>query len=711
MTNQAATDTGRTLFERGRTVSTVARAERAALLVDAADYFSTLRQAMAAARKSIIILGWDIDSRTPLVGRSGKADDGAPEQLLPYLEFLVRRNPDLDVRLLLWDYSLMLALDREPLPSLNLKWLTPPQIKVALDNCLPIGACHHQKLVVIDGALGFCGGIDLTTGRWDTPEHRPGHPARVDAGGERCEPLHDLQMMVQGPVAERVGEFCAARWRDATGEAYDLPVVPTAWPADVAADFEDVDVGIARTRPGSDVGEPVCEVLELYLVAIGAAERYLYIENQYLTSEEVAKALIARMREVPELEVVTISPRYSHGWLEARAMGAGKQYFMRMLLREGLGPRIRFLWPWVGSKDTAVMVHAKLMIVDDRLIRVGSSNLNKRSMGVDTECDLAIEASNEETRRAIRAVTCRLLGEHLGIAPDDVEARLARSGSLVELVDSAPGAGRGLAPIELEAETEELSSALHSLADPEEPIRPGEFVGDMFGARRIGPGASRLLRITAVSLLLLLLGLVWSYSPLAEWADPETIMEAVAGVRGAWWIYPLVLAAYVLGGLVLFPVTVLIAVTGMLFGPWIGWPSALAGSMLSAWIGFEAGVWTGGGAIRRKKGGVFRRIASGLKKQGVLAVAALRLVPIAPFTVVNMAMGAAGIETRTFLAGSLIGLLPGTFVLTMLGDRLREVWRQPELANLAWFAVVILLWLALAWALQKLVARLRSRES
>jgi phospholipase D1/2 len=516
-------------------------------------------------------------------------------------------------------------------------------------------------------------------------------------------------MMVYGPVAESLAELCAERWRIATGDEYRVPAAGTEWPAGVAADFEDVDVGIARTQPGSDDRNPVCEVLELYLASIRAAERYVYIENQYLTSEEIARALIARMRDVPELEVLTVSPRYSHGWLEARAMGAGKQYFMRTILSEGLGSRIRFLWPWVGSKDTAVMVHAKLMIVDDRLLRVGSSNLNKRSMGVDTECDLVIEAANDETRRAIRSIMCRLLGEHLGLEPEDVDAKLAESGSLVELADSSPDTGRGLAPIELRDETEELSRTLRTVVDPEEPIRPSEFLGDMFGARKAGPAASRLLRITAVGLLLLVLGLLWSYSPLAEWAEPEAIMDAAAGARGAWWIYPLVLAAYVAGGLVLFPVTVLIAVTGMLLGPWIGWPSALAGSMLSAWIGFEAGVWTGGGPIRRKKGGAFRRIANALKKQGVLAVAALRLVPVAPFTVVNMAMGAAGVEAKTFLAGSLVGLLPGTFVLTMLGDRLREVWRQPELTNFLWFAVVILAWLGLAWALQKLVARLRSR--
>src|SRR5690606_35847724 len=118
--------------------------------------------------------------------------------------------------------------------------------------------------------------------------------------------------------------------------------------------------------------------------------------------------------------------------------------------------------------------------------------------------------------------------------------------------------------------------------------------------------------------------------------------------------------------LVLFPVTVLIAVTGMLLGPWVGWPFALAGSMASAWVGFEAGAWTGGTGVRRQTGRAFQRVARVLRNRGVIAVAAVRMVPVAPFTVVNMAMGAAGVERRTFLAGSALGLLPGTLVLTLL---------------------------------------------
>jgi len=708
-------DPSAAVLEAGRTVWKIARADRVAVLVDAADYFAALRSAMAVARKSIVVLGWDIDSRTPLVGRSGIADDGAPATLLPFVEALVRKRPDLDVRLLLWDYTLLYALDREPLPSLNLKWRTPPQVKVELDSCLPLGACHHQKLVVVDGRLAFCGGLDLTTRRWDTAEHRPDHPVRLDPDGKPYPPFHDVQMLVDGEAARRLAEVSARRWRQATGEELlpvDAAVEGTAyWPEHVVPDCEAVEVGIARTLPATEESPGVPEVLELYLATIRAAERYIYIENQYLTSEVVTDALLCRLHEVPELELLVVTPRAPEGWLEKRTMGAGQQRLMQKLTHGNFGERVRFLYPWAGpDKNCAVLVHAKLMIVDDTWLRVGSSNLNNRSMGVDTECDLIVRAVAEEHRKGIRSVLHRLLGEHLGLGIEQVAARLAQAGSLVKLTSTRWSDERGLAPLKVQEQNQALARTLNLVADPEAPLQPAEFVGDMFGAASAERFAiSRVLKLTSVSAALLLFLLAWSHTPLAEFADPEAIVQMLYDVRGEWWIYPAILAGFVVGGLILAPVTVLIAVTGLLLGPWSGWFTAMLGSMVSGWIGHAAGRWFGGSSVQHLSGRAFRAVSRALKNRGIVAVAALRMVPVAPYTVVNMAMGAAGVPSRTFLAGTFIGLLPGTFVLTMLGDRMREVWRDPEPVNVVLVVLVIVLWLGLAFALQQLVTLLRNR--
>lgn len=713
--SQEQRDEPEAVLEEGRTVWKVARADRVAVLVDAADYFAALRSAMANARGSIVVLGWDIDSRTPLVGRSGVAEDGAPATFLPFVEALVRKRPELAVYLLLWDYTLLYALDREPLPSLNLKWRMPSQVKVELDSCLPLGACHHQKLVVVDGSLGFCGGLDLTIRRWDTAEHRPDHATRVDPDGKPYPPFHDVQMLVDGEAAKRLSEISARRWQDATGQELELADAPDEgtdrWPQHVVPDCEGVEVGIARTLPPTEESAAITEVLELHLAVIRDAERYVYIENQYLTSDAIVDALLRRLQQVPGLEVLVVTPRAPGGWLEKRTMGAGQQRAMRKLTHEDLRDRVRFVYPWAGrGHGTAVLVHAKLMIVDDRWLRVGSSNLNNRSMGVDTECDLIVRADDDAQRRGIRAVLHGLLGEHLGLSVEQVAEKRDSGESLIRLASTRWNDDRGLAPLKLHAQNQALADALNLVADPEKPLEPAEFVGDMFGATRGERFAiRRVLKLSAISIALLILLVAWSHTPLAELADPDAIVELLYAVRGEWWIYPAILAAFVLGGMVLIPVTVLIAVTGLLLGPWSGWFTAMLGSMASGWVGHAAGAWLGGSSVQHVSGRAFRAVSRALKNKGVIAVAALRMVPIAPYTIVNMAMGAAGVPAGTFLAGSFIGLLPGTFVLTMLGDRMRELWRSPELGNVALVVLVIVAWLGLALVLQRLVVRLRNR--
>lgn len=216
-------------------------------------------------------------------------------------------------------------------------------------------------------------------------------------------------------------------------------------------------------------------------------------------------------------------------------------------------------------------------------------------------------------------------------------------------------------------------------------------------------------RIALVAAGLVALVLVWQYTPLAEWADPEELAEWLEAMRGNWWIYPLFVAGYVVGGLLLFPLTLMVAVTGMVLGPWSGFLCAIAGSLVSGWIGLRIGAWTGERLFESMATRVYRLVSRVMQNHGVLTVAAVRMVPIAPYTVVNIAMGATGLGTGAFLAGTLIGLLPGIFVLTMLGDRLREVWRSPEPENLFWFVLFIVLWLGVAYALQRLVTVLRKR--
>ncbi len=613
--------------------------------------------------------------------------------------------------MLLWDYSILYALEREPLPAVQLNWRTPSNVVVRLDDALPMGASHHQKIVIVDDVLAFCGGMDIAINRWDTEDHRPRNPERRSPSGKPYGPYHDAQLVLDGPAAGCLAELVRARWKRATGE--DIEAVDEAssiWPEDVDPDFDSVVAGIARTLPEDDDQEAVREIRELYLESIRQAERYIYIENQYLTVDEIGDALASRMQDQTGLEALILTPDRPHGWLETKTMGVGQAQFMARLDDPAIRDRIRFVNACTGEgkKQVPVFIHAKLMIVDDRLLRVGSSNLNNRSMGLDSECDIAIEAKDESQQRQIRGILSRLLAHHTGRQREEVDELLDRGTSLIETVESLNRPERGLRRMEPAQEYRDaISDTLNIVADSEQPLEPGKIVGDMFGGAPRQSALRRSIRLITAALVLAALVFVWNYTPLADWTDPDKIARGLEAFRANSMAIPILLCAYLIGGLVLFPLTALITVTGMVLGPWTGFVCAVAGSLISAAAGFAIGRAVGKSTLTHLLGRRFRRIKRVVTSRSVLAVMVIRMVPVAPYTVVNAALGAVGVSFWSYLAGTLLGLVPGVLALTVLGDRLLQAWRNPEPLNIVWFALAIVVWLALAIGLQRLVARIK----
>src|SRR5262245_5167511 len=270
------------ILQPGRNVWRIERAPRAAVLVDGAAFFGALRQAFLNARRSILIVGWDIDSRTRLVGGS-EPQDGYSPVLVEFLSELVRTRPELQVYILLWDFSVVYAAERELFPRLSLQWTTPERVTLCMDDAVPFGSSQHQKLFVIDDALAFSGGLDLTQRRWDTEDHRVDDPARVDVAGHPYPPFHDVQMMVDGEAARTLAVLARRRWYNAYGAEPPIAPFGDPWPREVMPQFSNVRVGIARTQPAFEDQEEVKEVEVLFLDAVDQAERSIYIENQFIT--------------------------------------------------------------------------------------------------------------------------------------------------------------------------------------------------------------------------------------------------------------------------------------------------------------------------------------------------------------------------------------------------------------------------------------------
>lgn len=457
------------LFQPARNCQCLARAARATFLIDAQPYFSAVREAMLAARRSILIVGWDFDGSMQL------EPDRRPEQLRELLVRLVEERPELEIRILVWGLSVVWGPTTEYTPVIGVGWHERPGIVYRYDTEHPIGASHHQKIVVVDDRIAFVGGIDLTAQRWDTPDHAAENPLRVDRLGRAYRPVHDIAMAVDGQAAFAVAEVVRERWRRAFGEA-PAPAATESdpWPPSLRPDLRDVDVAVARTLPsGRDCG-PAREIVELNLDLIAAARRHIYIETQYLTADAIGEALRARLDEPDGPEIVIVMRRRNDGWIEEFAMGSNRDRLVRRLRKSPGAGRLRCYWaaaPAGEGAEQEIDVHSKTIIIDDRIARVGSSNLNNRSHGLDSECDLAVEAQSDAHRRAIRDFRHRLLAEHLECSPADVEAALAETGSLIAAIERLNVKPRGLRELAIEAgdgPDEPLPGS--ALLDPREPI-------------------------------------------------------------------------------------------------------------------------------------------------------------------------------------------------------------------------------------------------
>jgi phospholipase D1/2 len=702
------------LLQPGKNCWRIEPARRAAVLVDAAAYFGALRSAMLKAERSILIVGWDIDSRAPLLGEDFHADDGLPQTLCEFLCALVAQKPALRVKMLLWDYSVLYSLERELLPVLSLQWRTPPQIELCLDDVLPIGSAHHQKIVVIDDLLAFSGGLDLAIRRWDTSAHALADERRRDPADRPYRPFHDVQIMVDGKAAAALAELARWRWeRGACERLRPLGLSGDRWPEGVAPDFRDVAIGIARTLPPYDGVAEVREVEALFVAMIGAAERWLYIENQFLTCSKLAPLLVRRLQEQPALEVLIVGPKTHESWLEQRTMLNGRIRFMRTLRDAGVGDRVRLVHPAVrqGGRETDVMVHSKVLAVDDRLIRIGSANLNNRSMGTDSECDLAIEARNDRERAAVLNVLARLAGEHCGATPAAMRAALADTGSLFAAVDRLATPERFLKPIDDgDPEPNEFSAPVEAVADPERPIGAEMFLADLTGEKPRRGHLPSLVKAGIVALVVVALVLAWRYTPLAELADPDWLRARMADIAEASWGPVVVIAVYVVAGLVAFPVMLLIAVTAATFGAWPGMLYAAAGSIASALVTYLIGRQLGADLLRNLLGPRINRISRGIARRGVLAVAAIRLVPVAPFTLVNLVAGASRVRPLDYFVGTALGMAPGIALMSTLGSQVFDVLSDPSWTEGLLFVALIAVWVGISLAFQLLVTRLRRSD-
>ncbi len=340
------------------------------VLIEGAAYFAALEQAIRRARRSVMIAGWSLAPGFALLR-------GEPPVLLR--EVLGEAAESVDVRVLLWAGAPVpvLAPRRASVRKGRDELVRGTRIKSALDAHERPMHCHHEKLVVIDDEVAFVGGIDLTdlgADRYDTPEH----PGRGRMG------WHDVASRLRGPVVADVARHLAQRWEAVTGERLE------AQPPPGAASPDSLELQLVRTVPEklyAFAPRGDFRIIEAYTRALRSARRLIYLENQFLWSPEIVAILAEKLRRPPTDEfrlVVMLPGRPNIGEDDTRGQLA--------VLAEADGDGGRFLATTIrarsGRTSDRIYVHAKVAIVDDRWLTLGSANLNAHSFYNDSEVNV-----------------------------------------------------------------------------------------------------------------------------------------------------------------------------------------------------------------------------------------------------------------------------------------------------------------------------------
>ena len=335
-------------------------------------------------------------------------------------------------------------MEREWFQHFIFNWSTNERIHFRFDNKHAAGATHHQKFVIIDGAIAFVGGMDICSDRWDDRSHLEENPERKNVDGVAYGAYHDIQSYHTGPVVKELVRLFEQRWLHAGEESLILPTADTdirlvdASALPLAAD----KVALSRTylRNGAQSATAVQEIRRLFVDAIMAAERLIYIENQYFSSQAVYWTLVGRMTSPgrSRLEIVLMLPDRLP-FTEELFIGTAQMKLLRSLQKvaEKTGHRLG-VFSAACIKDgerRMTFIHSKLLLVDDRFLTVGSANATNRSMGLDSELNVTWEADPEEQTTlvdSIRRVRVSLLAEHVGYADGSQPAGLEQVEGLVD---------------------------------------------------------------------------------------------------------------------------------------------------------------------------------------------------------------------------------------------------------------------------------------
>ncbi|HVJ10738.1 MAG TPA: VTT domain-containing protein, partial [Burkholderiales bacterium] len=402
----------------------------------------------------------------------------------------------------------------------------------------------------------------------------------------------------------------------------------------------------------------------------------------------------------------------SHGWLEEATMHVLRTRLIQRLQQADRHGRFRVYYPHVPklAEGCCVDIHSKVMVVDDAIARIGSSNVASRSMAFDSECDLVIEARGDaRVTEAIRGFRDQLLAEHLDTQPAAVREELERAGTLHGAIAAFSERPRTLRQLADLPEWSEAVISMAAVADPEEPIALEILLSERHVEEAVQNPQPAWGRLAGLVLAIVALMALWRFTPLREVATAEAAIRWAKAFGEHWWAPVLLMLSYTPACLVMFPRPLITLAAVIAFGPWWGFAYSLAGICFSAAVTWKMGRHMRRDTVRRLAGPKLDRMIEVLKKHGLLAMTLLRLVPLAPFAVESIVAGAIRMKLWHVVAGTAIGLLPGTLTTTLFGDAIETAVTGSGPVN--WWLVggALALLAAGAWAVKRWFTRMGRR--
>jgi uncharacterized membrane protein YdjX (TVP38/TMEM64 family) len=404
-----------------------------------------------------------------------------------------------------------------------------------------------------------------------------------------------------------------------------------------------------------------------------------------------------------------VLPRETDGWLSQYTMDVLRVRLIRNLHEQDHNKRFKVFYPeGPGLDQRPINVHAKLMVVDDRLVTVGSANLNNRSMGLDNECNVIIDAESDQTvRSGIAGFRNRLLAEHLGCTPERVRNTLQNKNSLLATIEELTNTDKRYLndiPMELPPNVDRVIPDT-DVVDPEDPIEPELVIQRILPEHQHKPARSRLLLWVVLIAIFAGFAAMWRWTPLNEWVNLDALSNLIAVVREIPAAPIWVVLGFVLAGFVAFPFTLLIIAAVLAFGPVQGFLYALTGGTLSALAVYGVGDLLGRNTVRKLAGSKINDISQKLAKHGIITIVAVRIVPVAPFTVINLVAGASHINFRDYVIGTLLGMAPGMVAIALIADRTYATLKNPQWDNAVWLIVTLAVVFVVAYFLVKWLIR------